>query len=78
MFTIDREIYLVQNLQEAILRHRLILHNAANCCAEIDCYLSLAEAARKYEYKKPIISEDDVKSFTKFIDIYLDYRYPQR
>ncbi|KAJ3149151.1 MutS protein msh5 [Geranomyces variabilis] len=62
---VDREIELMQRLQETILAYRGPLIQIAEVCAELDCILSLAEAARKYDYTRPEMTEESVLEIVK-------------
>ncbi|KAJ3163330.1 MutS protein msh5 [Geranomyces variabilis] len=62
---VDREIELMQRLQETILAYRGSLIQIAEVCAELDCILSLAEAARKYDYTRPEMTEESVLEIVK-------------
>ncbi|KAI8819391.1 muts domain V-domain-containing protein [Fimicolochytrium jonesii] len=57
---VDREIEIMQKLQETVLTYRSTLVKTAEVCAELDCILSLAEAAAKYHYSRPEMKEENV------------------
>lgn len=57
---IDREIEIVQALQEKILGYDDIIGRACDVCAELDCLLSFAMAARSYDYRRPYMTEENV------------------
>ncbi|KAM5533149.1 hypothetical protein V8D89_013197 [Ganoderma adspersum] len=56
----DREIEIVQALQEKILVYDDIIGHACDVCAELDCLLSFAVAARSYDYQRPYMTEENV------------------
>ena len=57
---IDREIEIVQVLQEKVLVHDKAMGNACDICAELDCLISFASASRSYDYKRPLLTEENV------------------
>ena len=57
---IDREIEIVQALQERILVHDEMIGHACDACAELDCLVSFALASRSYEYRRPYMSTENV------------------
>ncbi|KAI0775544.1 DNA mismatch repair protein MutS [Trametes elegans] len=57
---VDREIEIVQALQEKILIYAEEISRACDICAELDCLLSFAQAARSYDYRRPIMVEENV------------------
>ncbi|PIL22345.1 hypothetical protein GSI_15033 [Ganoderma sinense ZZ0214-1] len=56
----DREIEIIQALQERILVYDSIIGHACDVCAELDCLLSFAIAARSYDYRRPCMTEENV------------------
>lgn len=56
----DREIEIVQSLQEKILVYDDIIGHACDVCAELDCLLSFAVAARSHGYQRPHMTEENV------------------
>ncbi|KAI7850915.1 DNA mismatch repair protein MutS [Circinella umbellata] len=56
---IDKEIELVQELSDKLSVHFKDLLVIADVCAELDCLLSLAHAATRYEYIKPEMTLDN-------------------
>ncbi|KAL4070005.1 DNA mismatch repair protein MutS [Scleroderma yunnanense] len=50
---IDREIELVHDLLEETMPFHDSMINACDVCAELDCLLAFAEAARVYNYRRP-------------------------
>ncbi|KAH9941054.1 muts domain V-domain-containing protein [Amylocystis lapponica] len=57
---VDREIEIVQSLKEKILEYGDAMGHACDVCAELDCLLSLAEASRTYDYRRPQMTEKNV------------------
>lgn len=58
----DREIEIIQNLLDRILQYDESIAHACESCAELDCLLSFAEASRMYDYRRPIITEENIVS----------------
>ncbi|KAJ3240399.1 MutS protein msh5 [Chytriomyces hyalinus] len=54
----DKEIEIVQRLQETILMHADALIQVSYICAELDCLLAFADAAEKYSFVCPTIVPD--------------------
>ncbi|KAG6857158.1 hypothetical protein H0H87_008728 [Tephrocybe sp. NHM501043] len=61
---VDREIEIVQGLLDEILVQDTAISQACHVCAELDCLLSFADASQAFNYRRPIMVEDNV------IDIY--------
>ncbi|KAH9932680.1 DNA mismatch repair protein MutS [Epithele typhae] len=57
---VDREIEIIQALQEQILAHDKAMGHACDVCAELDCLISFSSATRAYEYRRPIIASDNI------------------
>ncbi|KAI9006039.1 muts domain V-domain-containing protein [Gaertneriomyces semiglobifer] len=57
---VDREIEIMQKLQETILTFSEALDVSAGVTAELDCILSLADAAKKHNYVRPRMTEEPV------------------
>lgn len=57
---LDREIEIIQALQEKILVYDDIIGHACDVCAELDCLLSFAVAAHSYDYRRPYMIEENV------------------
>ncbi|TBU56560.1 hypothetical protein BD310DRAFT_960111 [Dichomitus squalens] len=57
---VDREIEIVQALQEKILVYDEIIGHACDVCAELDCLVSFALAARSYDYRRPYMSTENI------------------
>ncbi|KAF9242539.1 muts domain V-domain-containing protein [Melanogaster broomeanus] len=57
---VDREIEIVQELLEEVLVHDKAIVDACDVCAELDCLLSFAEAARAFDYRRPEMVEEPV------------------
>ncbi|KAL1916883.1 uncharacterized protein VTP21DRAFT_5080 [Calcarisporiella thermophila] len=60
----DRELEIIQKLQNNVLRHTLFLQQAAEVCAELDCLIALAECAKKYNYTRPAVVNENVLHVT--------------
>ncbi|KAF9433070.1 MutS protein msh5 [Entomortierella beljakovae] len=56
----NREIDILQGLQERILEYSQILVTCSDICAELDVLLSLAYVARIRNYKRPLLSEKNI------------------
>ena len=56
----DREIEIIEALQEKIQVYDRLLRHVCDVCAELDCLLSFAEAARVYEYRQPTMTEENI------------------
>ncbi|KAJ7761594.1 DNA mismatch repair protein MutS [Mycena maculata] len=57
---VDREIEIVQELLEEIVVHFEAMSSACDICAELDCLLSYAGAARAFEYRRPEMVDDNI------------------
>ncbi|CAG8786426.1 15533_t:CDS:10, partial [Racocetra persica] len=57
---VDREIEIMQKLQDRILEYVSLFLNSSAVCAELDCILSFAESARRYGYNRPIVTDENV------------------
>ncbi|CAG8464444.1 18015_t:CDS:10 [Gigaspora rosea] len=57
---VDREIEIVQKLQDRILEYVPLFLNSSAVCAELDCILSFAESARRYGYNRPIVTDENI------------------
>lgn len=62
---VDREIEIVQALLEEILVHEKALSHACDICAELDCLLAFAHAARTYDYRRPRMVETNTIEITQ-------------
>ncbi|KAI0061404.1 hypothetical protein BV25DRAFT_1870738 [Artomyces pyxidatus] len=56
----DREIEIMQELQEKIMVDDEIMSQACAICAELDCLLSFAEASVAFNYRRPQMTEENV------------------
>lgn len=54
---VDKEIEIIQALQEKILTFKDTIGKSCDTCAELDCLLSFAEASRAYNFRRPRMSE---------------------
>ncbi|KAI0662083.1 DNA mismatch repair protein MutS [Cubamyces menziesii] len=57
---VDREIEIVQTLQESLLEYAEDIARVCDICAELDCLLSFAAASRSYDYRRPHMTERNV------------------
>ena len=57
---VDRELEIVQDLLEEVLKCDETIRNACDVCAELDCLLSFAAASRQYDYRKPEIVQENI------------------
>jgi DNA mismatch repair protein MSH5 len=57
---IDREIEIIQELQNRILVHDLAMEDACDACAELDVLLSFAEASRANDYRRPRMVNESI------------------
>ncbi|THH28695.1 hypothetical protein EUX98_g5476 [Antrodiella citrinella] len=57
---VDKEIEIIQSLQEKVLTFKDTIGRACDICAELDCLLCFAEASRTYNFRRPRMSEDTV------------------
>ncbi|KAI6129695.1 muts domain V-domain-containing protein [Pisolithus croceorrhizus] len=57
---VDREIELVQELLEKIMPFHDSVIGICEVCAELDCLLAFAEAARSFDYRRPQMVEGSV------------------
>ncbi|KAK7056880.1 hypothetical protein VNI00_002597 [Paramarasmius palmivorus] len=57
---VDREIEIVQELLEEVLVYDDRISHACDVCAELDCLLAFADVSRMYEYRRPVMVEENV------------------
>ncbi len=57
---VDREIEIVQCLLDEVLLHDKAMNCVCDVCAELDCLLAFADAARAYGYIRPKMVDQDV------------------
>ncbi|KAH9846354.1 muts domain V-domain-containing protein [Lenzites betulinus] len=57
---VDREIEIIQVLQEKVLAFEADIARACDICAELDCLLSFAAASRAQDYRRPRMTEMNV------------------
>jgi DNA mismatch repair protein MSH5 len=55
----DRELEIVQELQDAVIRYDKAMIEACDVCAELDCLLCFAEASKLNEYRRPEMNESN-------------------
>lgn len=56
---------IVEDLVEKVLVHEETLTQICDLCAELDCLLSFAQAARTYDFNMPEMCEDNVIRIVK-------------
>ncbi|TPX44569.1 hypothetical protein SeLEV6574_g04420 [Synchytrium endobioticum] len=56
---VDRENEIVQQLQESVLGFSESILIASSTLAELDCLIAMADAARRYNYKQPTVTDED-------------------
>jgi len=61
----DRELEIVEDLLQKVLVHEEVLTRICDLCAELDCLLSFAQAARTYDFNMPDMCEDNVIKIVK-------------
>ncbi|ORZ26614.1 DNA mismatch repair protein MutS, partial [Lobosporangium transversale] len=61
---VDREIEILQSLQERILEYSELLVTCSNLCAELDVLVSFAQVARLRSYHRPIMTDENVLHIT--------------
>ncbi|CAG8445606.1 11405_t:CDS:10, partial [Scutellospora calospora] len=57
---VDREIEIMQKLQDRVLEYVPLFLSSSAVCAELDCLLSFAESARRYGYNRPIVTDENI------------------
>ncbi|KAG6907883.1 hypothetical protein DXG01_007047 [Tephrocybe rancida] len=57
---VDREIEIIQGLSDEVLVHDAAISQACHIFAELDCLLSFADASQAYNYRRPVMVEDNV------------------
>ncbi|KZV73807.1 hypothetical protein PENSPDRAFT_648571 [Peniophora sp. CONT] len=57
---VDRELEIIQELQEGVLQYDGLMSKACDICAELDCLICFAKASKAYDYRQPEMSEDNV------------------
>ena len=62
---VDRELEIVQELLEEVLKCNEVIGTACTVCAELDCLLSFAAASRQYNYRRPEMVQDNILKITQ-------------
>jgi DNA mismatch repair protein MSH5 len=62
---VDRELEIVQELLEEVLKCDEVIRTACTVCAELDCLLSFASASRQYNYRRPEMVQDNILKITQ-------------
>ena len=57
---VDRELEIVQELLEEVLKYDEAIRAACEVCAELDCLLSFTAASRQYDYRRPEMVQDNI------------------
>ncbi|KAF8798995.1 hypothetical protein BYT27DRAFT_7177307 [Phlegmacium glaucopus] len=57
---VDKELEIVQELLEEVLKCDEAIRTACDVCAELDCLLSFAAASRQYDYRRPEMVQDNI------------------
>ncbi|KAI8928530.1 muts domain V-domain-containing protein [Entophlyctis helioformis] len=57
---VDRELEIMQQLRETVLDHSDELKAVAQVLTDLDCILSLAEAAFRYGYTRPVMTQEPI------------------
>ncbi|VDC00678.1 unnamed protein product [Peniophora sp. CBMAI 1063] len=57
---VDRELEIIQELQDHVLEYDALMSRACDICAELDCLICFAKASQAYDYRQPEMSEDNV------------------
>ncbi|KAI9820000.1 MAG: MutS protein msh5 [Pycnora praestabilis] len=56
----DKEIEIIHELAQNLLGYEGVLVMASDICGELDSLLALAEGAKKYNFTRPLITEENV------------------
>jgi DNA mismatch repair protein MSH5 len=62
---VDRELEIIQALLEEILVYDKAMNHACDVSAELDCLLAFADASKNYDYRKPIMVDDNIIDITR-------------
>jgi len=57
---VDRELEIIQELLEEVLKFEHEISAACDVCAELDCLLSFASASRIFEYQRPQMVKENI------------------
>ena len=57
---VDREIEIVQALLEEVMAHEEAICRVCDICAELDCLLAFAGISTAYEYRRPVMVEENM------------------
>lgn len=61
----DRELEIIEEVLQRVLVHEELLTQICDICAELDCLLSFAQAARTYSFTMPNMCEENVIKIVK-------------
>lgn len=67
----DREIEIIQALQEKILVHDKAIGHACDVGAELDCLISFSLASRSFDYRRPYMTKDNVTDVKRGWYVYI-------
>ncbi|KAG0049466.1 MutS protein msh5 [Gryganskiella cystojenkinii] len=62
---VDREIDILQGLQERVLEYSHVMVSCSDLCAELDILVSFAQVARIHNFRKPTMTEENVVQILK-------------
>ncbi|KAF9961209.1 MutS protein msh5, partial [Modicella reniformis] len=62
---VDREIDIMQGLQDRILEYSQLLVTCSDLCAELDVLISFAQVARLRNYRRPVMTEQRILKIVK-------------
>lgn len=62
---VDRELEIIQELVEEVLKHDEVIALICDICAELDCLLSFSEASRLFNFKRPEMTEGNYIKITQ-------------
>jgi len=57
---VDRELEIIQELLEEVLKCDESIAVACDVCAELDCLLSFSEASRIHDFQRPEMTEENI------------------
>lgn len=70
---VDREIEIIQALLEEVLVYDTQISYACDVCAELDCLLAFADVSTAYDYRRPVMVEDNIIDIVQGRYIYSSY-----
>jgi DNA mismatch repair protein MSH5 len=57
---VDRELEIIEELLEEVLKCDEAISAACDVCAELDCLLSFSEASRVHNFERPEMTDENV------------------